>query len=193
MLKSFTISICLAIFTTSCFQGPNQQAKTVDSSPIENLDQQAEDNFSAYLAQNPKLAKTLTTRDWEKLRWLSKTMIVLRGGAGLKGSEDVTPYLSLSRAEIVDLLQKDQRFVETLVKFNYFFLGKNIEDIFNNTEITGLNQMSSALLSAMEVAKNGDYFELLKPSSKIVAGASEPFFFDPNDLQGGFATGAQAF
>ncbi len=110
--------------------------------------------------------------------WISKVARKLRNGAGLSWNDDLDALLKMKRAEVVDFFMKDQRFIDTVLDFNLYFLG------FKPTQIlsTGPERyhvsaymFPQAITAAKAVASGGDYlklFDLRQPN--YLAPFSEP-------------------
>jgi hypothetical protein len=107
------------------------------------------------------VAETTANPYWKKRWWLEKTARLLRGGQGLSATDDVESLMKLSEEEIVRTLMKDDRFSETILDFNSYFLGFKMDKIRESGRLNPrLINFSSAVASALEISRNGDFYRL---------------------------------
>ncbi len=100
--------------------------------------------------------------DWALRGWLEKTVRFLRGGEGLRTGENVEELLKLPREQIVERLMADPRFGDMALDFNLYFLGFKPNRIREGGNYdSNIYYFPSALVSAQELLKGGDYFRLL--------------------------------
>jgi hypothetical protein len=112
------------------------------------------------------LATTLESPDWHKHWWIEKTARLLRGGAGIGPGDDVTGMMKLGEAQIIRQFMADDRFGDTLLDFNMYFLGFKNNSLLNKDPSTnakyspGAFDLANAVTAAQEGIKGGDYFKL---------------------------------
>ncbi len=106
-------------------------------------------------------AETTSSPYWKKRWWLEKTVRLLRGGQGLSPADDVEQLMKLSEEQIVKVLLEDERFAETILDFNSYFLGFKPNEIRVGDRLNpALLNLSAAVASAVEVPRNGDFYRL---------------------------------
>ena len=111
-------------------------------------------------------------QEWDKRWWLDKTARLLRAGEGLGPDDDVDGLLKLPPDEVVRRFMADERFADTILDFNMYFLGFKSDGL----KIDGLYgdhafDFPNAISSAQEIVKGGDYLKLFDLQG--------PFFMAP--------------
>lgn len=190
----FFFTIVLLCTALACSQH-NQELNLHSEKRVHNdWNKKALVNLEKNITNNSIDRRSLSPDDWKHLRWASKVLLLLRGGKGLGPNEDIQYYLGKSKTEIVDELVQNPNFYETVLKFNYYFLGMTLEEIYDdqgNFNYTAA-RINPAFNSAAAVARGGDYFELFDahPAQPITR-PPYPFYFDPKD--GSAVSGQEAF
>lgn len=98
---------------------------------------------------------------WEKRWWIEKTSRILRNGEGVGPNDDIDHLEQLSKEEIVREFMNDERFGDTMLDFNMYFLGFKADSV----KIDGAYRHSAfdfpnAISSARALLVNGDYLKL---------------------------------
>ena len=111
-------------------------------------------------------------QDWDRRWWLDKTARLLRDGEGLGPDDDVAELLTLPDDEVVSRFMADERFGDTILDFNMYYLGFKADDL----KIDGRYgdhafDFPNAITSAQEMLKGGDYLKLFDLQG--------PFFMAP--------------
>ena len=76
---------------------------------------------------SPKAASPLS--EWDKRWWIEKTARLLRNGDGLGPNDDIERLSKLSKQEIAREFMADERFGDTVLDFNMFFMGFKIDSL----------------------------------------------------------------
>jgi len=98
---------------------------------------------------------------WEKRWWIEKIARLLRNGEGLGPDDDIARLEKLTKEEIVREFMADERFGDTVLDFNMYFLGFKADSV----KVDGNYQHSAfdfpnAISSAKALIGNGDYLKL---------------------------------
>ncbi|HEY7646714.1 MAG TPA: hypothetical protein VH858_16855, partial [Hyphomicrobiales bacterium] len=98
---------------------------------------------------------------WEKRWWIEKTARLLRNGEGIGPGDDIARLEKLTKEEIVRELMADERFGDTVLDFNMYFLGFKADSV----KVDGIYRPSAfdfpnAIGSAKALIDNGDYLKL---------------------------------
>ncbi len=125
--------------------------------------------------------------DWQKKIWIEKTVKAMRGGQGVRGKAELSEFMRLNRRQVVQKLLNDPFFADTVLDFNMYFLGSKLGAVRNkdgsfSNEVIGF---PSAVASAQNTVKNGDYLQLLKlhqPSFILPLGEVTADKEDPNEF-----------
>jgi hypothetical protein len=112
---------------------------------------------------------------FERMRWLTKVARELRGGRSLDDCQSIE-LLKYSDSEIVDRLLDQPEFADAVLDFNLFYLGFRKDYV---REASGeLNpavfDFPSALNSAREVYRGGDYFKIFEFEQPLFLPPLEP-------------------
>jgi hypothetical protein len=98
---------------------------------------------------------------WEKRWWIEKTARLLRGGEGLGPDDDVDHLETLSKEEIARRFMRDERFGNTVLDFNMYFLGFKVDALTSDGEyVDAAYDFSNAISSAKALLADGDYLRL---------------------------------
>lgn len=104
---------------------------------------------------------------WARRQWANRVSKLIRSGKGLSSGDDVENLLKKKPAEVIDQLMKDIRFADTVLDFNMYFLGfkanqlKKEDGTYNDNFVSSVYGSPSAITSAKNIIKNGDYLSLL--------------------------------
>lgn len=99
--------------------------------------------------------------EWDKRWWIDKTARLLRGGEGIGPNDDLDRLANLSKEEVAREFMEDERFGDTVLDFNMYFMGfKN-----DSLKVDGMYTSSSfdfanAISSAQALVQGGDYLKL---------------------------------
>ena len=106
-------------------------------------------------------AKTSRLSEWDKRWWIEKTARLLRGGEGLGPNDDIEKLAKLPKREIVREFMGDERFGDTVLDFNMFFMGFKIDSLkVDGTYAHSAFDFANAISSAKALQQNGDYLKL---------------------------------
>ncbi len=99
--------------------------------------------------------------EWDKRWWIEKTARLLRNGDGLGPNDDIERLSKLSKQEIAREFMSDERFGDTVLDFNMFFMGFKIDSL----KVDGIYAHSAfdfanAISSAKALVDGGDYLKL---------------------------------
>ncbi|MCO5142590.1 MAG: hypothetical protein M9962_05830 [Oligoflexia bacterium] len=151
-MRTFLLQLSVVCLLFSCSL-PQDQPKQVSTKDIlEEL------KTKALLTQDPY---------WQRRWWLEKTVRLFRAGEGFRTGEDPDVLLKLNDDKIVQKLIDSPEFAETVLGFNLFFWGQRTPVLRIPNQSGQVNYAfevsatPSALYSAQEVAKNGDFLKLL--------------------------------
>jgi hypothetical protein len=98
---------------------------------------------------------------WEKRWWIDKAARLLRGGDGLGPNDDIEHLETLPDDQIVRHFMSDERFGNTALDFNMYFLGFKVDDLKVDGEfVHGAFDFSNAITSAKQLLAGGDYLSL---------------------------------
>ncbi len=98
---------------------------------------------------------------WQKRWWIEKTARLLRGGEGLTPREDIAKLEKLSKEDIAREFMKDERFGDTVLDFNMYFLGFKVDSLKVDGEyVHAAYDFANAISSAKALLKGGDYLKL---------------------------------
>ncbi|MBK7844367.1 MAG: hypothetical protein IPJ71_11825 [Bdellovibrionales bacterium] len=112
----------------------------------------------------------------ERKMWLAKAYRLLRGGSGLRATDDVGALLSRTRRDLVHSLIDDVQFGDFVLDFNLYFLGfkrDRLRDDFGMLT-QGPFDFSQAINSAIKTLQCGDYEALLQLNQKLFAPPLKP-------------------
>ncbi|MGE0616821.1 MAG: hypothetical protein AB7P04_14410 [Bacteriovoracia bacterium] len=98
--------------------------------------------------------------DWEKRRWLEKTVRSLRAGRGFDKEDDIQAWLKLSREQVIDRLMKDPRFIDAVYEFNLYFLGEKRGGFAINPDAV---QAATSALSVHQGCRYLSFFDYSHP------------------------------
>jgi hypothetical protein len=99
--------------------------------------------------------------DWDKRWWVEKTARLLRGGEGLSPNDDLERLAKLPKAEIAREFMRDERFGDTVLDFNMFFMGFKIDSLkVDGAYLSSAFDFANAISSAKELLDDGDYLKL---------------------------------
>ncbi len=98
---------------------------------------------------------------WEKRWWIEKTARLLRAGEGLTPNDDIERLTKLPKAEIAAEFMRDERFGDTILDFNMYFLGFKVDSLRVDGAYTpSAFDFANAISSAKALLDNGDYLKL---------------------------------
>ncbi len=120
--------------------------------------------WSALASTDCPLIGGVMQGQFERMRWLDKAARELRGGRGLTDDCLTLDLLKKTDGEIVDYLLAQPEFADTALDFNLHFLGFRRDYVRETSgEINpSIFDFPSALNSAREVLRGGDFFKLLE-------------------------------
>lgn len=128
------------------------------------------------------LAKLTQDPYWKKRWWLEKTIRVARAGRGPQAGDDLDAMMALPESEIVARLMDDPRFGDMVFDFNLHLLGFRKNSLWKGDDYASdLGDFPSALASAREVIKGGDYFRLFDLSQEFLMTRPSTDFRLPNE------------
>ena len=108
---------------------------------------------------SPKAASPLS--EWDKRWWIEKTARLLRNGDGLGPNDDIERLSKLSKQEIAREFMADERFGDTVLDFNMFFMGFKIDSLkVDGVYASSAFDFANAISSAKALQDNGDYLKL---------------------------------
>lgn len=100
--------------------------------------------------------------EWDKRWWIEKTARLLRGGEGLSPNDDIEQLAKLPKAEIAREFMRDERFGDTVLDFNMYFMGFKVDSLkVDGIYVHSAFDFSNAVTSAKELLDDGDYLKLL--------------------------------
>jgi hypothetical protein len=98
---------------------------------------------------------------WEKRWWIDKTARLLRAGDGLSPTDDIGRLETMSKEEIARGFMRDQRFGDTVLDFNMYFLGFKVDSLkIDGVYSHNAYDFANAISSAKAVLEGGDYLKL---------------------------------
>ena len=98
---------------------------------------------------------------WQKRWWIDRTARLLRGGEGLGPEDDLAALLPLSKERIARRFMLDERFGDTILDFNLFFLGFKSDQLKSASAYDRtVFDFPNAVAAAQALLKDGDYFKL---------------------------------
>ena len=104
---------------------------------------------------------------WKKREWTYRTAKLLRAGVPLEG-EEFEKLVAMSEPEIIDQLMQDSRFADAVLDFNMYFIGvktdslRDQNDQYISANFGDLSDYPTAIESALNVMKDGDYLALMQ-------------------------------
>ena len=99
--------------------------------------------------------------EWDKRWWIEKTARLLRNGDGLGPNDDIERLSKLSKQEIAREFMADERFGDTVLDFNMFFMGFKIDSLkVDGVYSSSAFDFANAISSAKALQGNGDYLKL---------------------------------
>jgi hypothetical protein len=99
--------------------------------------------------------------EWDKRWWIEKTARLLRGGEGLSPKDNIERLATLPKDEIAREFMRDQRFGDTVLDFNMFFMGFKIDSLkVDGAYAHSAYDFANAISSAKELLDDGDYLKL---------------------------------
>ncbi len=118
-------------------------------------------------------ALTGSPETYEKLQWVAKVGRVLRNGRELSDTQ-VDQLSLLSKDQVIDDLMKDALFGDTVVEFNLSYLGFKSDYLLYPgqsllSRFFSKVEFPSAISSASEIMKNGDYFKIFNLKQPMYA------------------------
>lgn len=116
------------------------------------------------VAQKPSsgdAAKTPALSEWDKRWWVDRTARLLRHGEGLGPNDDIERLSKLPKSEIAREFMNDERFGDTVLDFNMFFMGFKIDSLrVDGVYASSAFDFANAISSAKALMDNGDYLKL---------------------------------
>ena len=109
---------------------------------------------------------------YDRIRWIQRVARSLRGGRSLTDINLVHQLARKTDAEVIEHLMDQPEFADTALDFNLHFLGfrrDHIRDADGELSDTVFD-FPSALTSALEVLKNGNYLRLLEYKQPLYHG-----------------------
>ncbi len=119
--------------------------------------------------------------DWARRQYLEKVAHALRGGGGLQEKDYAFPLMVMSNEQVVEHFMRDERFTDTVLDFNLYFLGlkrNSVRGAFGELNFEALVSRR-AIHSALEVAQGGDYLTLLGSDHPMYLALAPPPRFPP--------------
>ena len=105
--------------------------------------------------------KTPAFSEWDKRWWIEKTARLLRNGEGLGPNDDIERLSKLSKQEIARAFMADERFGDTVLDFNMFFMGFKIDSLkVDGVYASSAFDFANAINSAKALQDDGDYLKL---------------------------------
>ena len=99
--------------------------------------------------------------EWDKRWWIEKTARLLRGGEGLSPNDDIERLSKLPKPEIAREFMADERFGDTVLDFNMYFMGFKIDSLKVDGVYThNAFDFANAVSSAKALQQDGDYLKL---------------------------------
>jgi hypothetical protein len=121
-------------------------------------------------------AEEALSGDWKSLWWLDKTARLLRGGEGLSPDDDIAALQKLDKEELARRFMKDQRFGDSILDFNMYFLGFKVDSVkIDGAYVDTAFDFPNAVSAAQELLAGGDYLKLFDLEG--------PFFMAPLSLE----------
>lgn len=114
--------------------------------------------------------------DFDRIGWVQRVARVLRGGKSLRDPQLIKDLAAKSDGDVIDYLLEQPEFADTALDFNLHFLGfrrDHIRDLDGELSET-VYDFPSAISSAREVLKNGDYLKLLEFQQPLYHGRLKP-------------------
>ncbi len=113
--------------------------------------------------------------EWEKKRWITKASMLFNNGRPILSAKRLGELAKLPTSEIFKKLEASDRFGDFVLDFNLYFLGVRPTSIRDGAGYVRDDAVlyPSAMTSAKEVIKNGDFFKLLAFQQPIYAHALE--------------------
>ncbi|MBK8201472.1 MAG: IS1 family transposase [Bdellovibrionales bacterium] len=107
----------------------------------------------------------------EKKLWLAKAYRLLRGGKGLRSTDDIEALQLKTRGVLIQSLIDDAQFGDFVLDFNLYFLGFKRDRLRDDLGMLtqGPFDFSQALNSAIQTLQCGDYETLLQLDQKLFA------------------------
>lgn len=115
--------------------------------------------FSACRSRDDGAQLKTDDAEWDQRAWMDKAARALLYGTSKLDDDLADQLVTEPRASIVDKLMADPRFFATVFDFNLFFMGMKKSDL-NEAGPFNVSGSRSALGSAMELAKSGDYYRI---------------------------------
>ena len=100
--------------------------------------------------------------EWDKRWWIEKTARLLRGGERHRPERrHRTGCRSCRKEEVVREFMRDERFGDTVLDFNMYFLGFKIDSLkIDGMYASSAFDFANAINSAKELLDDGDYLKL---------------------------------
>jgi hypothetical protein len=111
--------------------------------------------------------------DWHEMWWLNKTSRALRGGSGLQPNENPVELLKLGHRGVVERFMNDQRFADSILGFNLFFLGFRQDEVRTEKNLYQdiVYELPGAIAASRAVLEEkSDYFDLFNLAQPIYLG-----------------------
>lgn len=112
----------------------------------------------------------------DKKLWLAKAYRLLRGGNGLRSTDDIEVSLLKTRGALTQSLINDSQFGDFVLDFNLYFLGFKRDRLRDDMGMLtqGTFDFSQAINSAIKTLQCGDYEALLQLDQKLFAPPLKP-------------------
>lgn len=118
-------------------------------------------NAAAEKPASGEAGKTPAVSEWDKRWWIEKTARLLRGGEGLGPNDDIERLSKLPKQEIAREFMADERFGDTVLDFNMFFMGFKIDSLkVDGVYAHNAFDFANAVSSAKALQQDGDYLKL---------------------------------
>ena len=118
-------------------------------------------NAVAVKSPSGEAAKIPALSEWDKRWWIEKTARLLRNGEGLGPNDDIERLSKLPKQEIAREFMGDERFSDTVLDFNMFFLGFKIDSLrVDGMYASSAFDFANAISSAKALQDDGDYLKL---------------------------------
>ncbi len=109
----------------------------------------------------PMTAQAPPLSAWDKRWWIEKTSRLLRGGDSIGPNDNIDELARLSKDEIAREFMSDERFGDTVLDFNMYFLGFKVDSLKVDGVYThSAYDFANAINSAKAVLQGGDYLRL---------------------------------
>jgi mono/diheme cytochrome c family protein len=156
-IKSHILACCMivaAVVTAAAgVASLNGDARPASAAPLAHA--AVETPSSAEVAEHPAVS------EWDKRWWIEKTARLLRAGEGLGPNDDIERLSKLPKTEIAREFMRDERFGDTVLDFNMFFLGFKIDSLkVDGTYVHSAFDFANAISSAKALVQDGDYLKL---------------------------------